>query len=105
MICAVDVNGNVSFHNLGLRSPEDVRLIPSPVKNLYAADFVASTIWKIAAANFTGFERDIVLVDEGVLGCVGTGLFLVHWDGARFVVRAIDLSGSVSRLEQVQFAP
>ena len=103
LIYAVDTNGTVTPYNLGLGSPEDVRLIPSG-QNLYCLDASSNQVLKVTADNFTIFTGDILLVDEGVdpNECAPGGLYIVHWDGGRFVVRQIAVGGS---LEHVVFAP
>ena len=105
LIYAVDTNRTLTAYNLGLGSPEDVRLIPSG-QNLYCLDFALdnSPLLKVTADNFTSFAGDILLVDEGVdpIGCAVGGSYIVHWEGGRFVVRQIPVGRS---LENVQFAP
>ena len=86
--------------NLGLGAPEDLRLIPSG-QNLYCLDFTSNQMLKVPAVNFAAFVGDILVVDEG-RGCAPAGLYIVHWDGGRFVVRQIPLG---TELENVTFAP
>ena len=100
MICAVDTNGTVTVYNLGLGTPEDVRLIPSG-QNLYCLDFSNYHVLKVTADNFAGFAGDVLLVDEAQ-GCALAGVYVVHWTGGGFVVRQIPI-GVV--MEHVVFAP
>ena len=100
LIYAVDTNGTTTAYNLGLGVPEDVRLIPSG-QNLYCLDFINNKVLKVTQDNFAGFAGDVLLVDEGG-GCALSGLYIVHWDGERFVVRQIPIA---AELEHVTFAP
>jgi len=56
---------------------------------------------KLPAGNFAAFAGDILFVNEG--GACTAALFIVHWDGARFVVREIDMPRAT--LEHAAFAP
>ena len=56
----------------------------------------------VPAGNFAAFVGDILVVDEG-RGCALAGLYLVHWEGGRFVVRQIPIA--TAELEHVTFAP
>ena len=99
LIMSVSTNGTATAYNLGLGLPEDVRLIPSG-QNLYALEFANQQVLKVPAGNFTAFAGDILLVNEA--GCPAPGLFIVHWEGGRFVVRQIPIGAD---LEHVSFAP
>ena len=101
LIYAVDTNGTVTPYNLGLGSPEDVRLIPSG-QNLYCLDASSNQVLKVTADNFTSFAGDILLADEGVGECALAGLYVVHWSEGGFVVRQIPIA---AELEHVTFAP
>ena len=101
LICAVASDGTVTAYNLGLGAPEDLRLIPSG-QNLYCLDFTFNQLLKVAAGYFGVFVGDILVVDEG-RGCAVAGLYIVHWEGGRFVVRQIPIA--TSELEHVTFAP
>jgi hypothetical protein len=101
VVFAVDTNGTVTPYNLGMAVLEDVRLIPSG-QNLYCLDVTGNQVLKIPSNYFTGFAGDVLLVDEGTGGVVAS-VFIVHWDGGRFVVRQI-VTGT-SSLEHVVFAP
>ena len=92
---------NGDAYNLGLGAPEDLRLIPSG-QNLYCLDFTFNQLLKVAAGYFGVFVGDILVVDEG-RGCAVAGLYIVHWEGGRFVVRQIPIA--TSELEHVTFAP
>jgi hypothetical protein len=101
VIYAIDVNGNATSYQLGLGLPEDVRLIPAPANQpLYLLDQGPNQVLKVPAGNFAAFAGDLLFVNEG--GCPTKALFIVHWDGARFVVRAIAVGG---QLEHAAFAP
>ena len=100
LIYALDTSGNVTSYNVGVGTPEDIRLIPSG-QNLYCLDEPNNQVRKITQDNFASFGGDILLVDEG-LGCAPSGVSIVHWDGVRFVVRQIPVG---SNLEHVSFAP
>jgi len=100
LIISVSTNGTATAYNLGLGGPEDVRLIPSG-QNLYALDYANHQVLKVPAGNFTAFAGDILLVNEG--GCPpAPGLFIVHWEEGRFVVRQI---AAGAQLEHVTFGP
>jgi hypothetical protein len=105
LIWAIDVNGNATPYQLGLGLPEDVRLIPSG-QPLYLLDqFAEATgaVTKIPASNFASFTGDLLFTNEGGQSpCPPAGVWIVHWDGARFVVREIDIGG---QLEHAAFAP
>jgi hypothetical protein len=105
VICAVETNGTVTLYNLGLSQPEDVRLIPSG-QNLYALEFNLdnSRVLKVAQDNFASFAGDILVVEEKSeqFLCAAAGVYIVHWEGGRFVVRFIPIN---TILEHVTFAP
>ena len=101
LVLAIDSNGVVTPYNLGLGSPEDVRLIPSG-QHLFCLDhLVPGSVLKVTADNFAGFAGDILLVHEGII-CGTSGMDIVHWEGGRFVVRHIPID---TALEHVTFAP
>ena len=102
LVYTVDTNGVVTPYNLGLAVPEDVRLIPAPAQNLYCLDVTANQVRKITADNFASFAGDVLLVDEGTRAVVPS-VFIVHWDGGRFVVR--QMATGTASLEHVVFAP
>jgi hypothetical protein len=87
------------MYNLGLSEAEDVRLIPSG-QNLYCLDFGFNRVLKVPASHFAAFAGDILFVNEA--DCP-PALFIVHWDGGRFVVRQITVPAN--GLEHVTFPP
>ena len=93
----------MTLYNLGLSQPEDVRLIPAG-QNLYALDFNTSQVLKIAQDNFASFAGDILFVEEksDPFLCAAAGVYIVHWEGGRFVVRLFPIN---ALLEHVTFAP
>ena len=100
-IYAIDPGGTATVYDLGICDVEDIDLIPSG-QNLYGLSFVqdgTSTVFKVPASNFASFAGDILITQEGG----PPALFVVHWDGGRFVVRRIQTFGTV--LEHVTFAP
>ncbi len=99
LIYAIDVNKNVIAYDLGLVSPEDVRLIPSG-QNLYCTDAGSYVVLKVPQGNFGGFVGDVLFVNEAINS--PSALLIAHWTGAQFVVRQIPLGNS---LEHVAFAP
>lgn len=103
VIAAIDTGGTVTLYNLGLHQPKDVRLIPAG-QNLYALDFNTSQVLKVTQDNFASFAGDILLVEEksDPAGCAAPGVYIVHWEGGRFVVRFIFIN---ALLEHVTFAP
>jgi hypothetical protein len=62
----------------------------------------AGAVLKVPAANFSAFVGDLLFVNEGG-NCPPAAVFIAHWDGARFLVREIDMSGTA--LEHAAFAP
>jgi len=57
----------------------------------------------VPASQLAAFAGDVLVANEAKCP---PALFIVHWDGGRFVVRQIDLEPlGVSTLEHVAFAP
>jgi len=99
LIFAVDVSGKITPYDLGLFTPEDVRLIPSG-QNLYCTDAVNFVVWKVPQGNFSGFVGDVLFVNEAINS--PNALFIAHWTGGAFVMRQLSFGGS---FEHVAFAP
>ena len=102
-IYAIDPRGTVTIYDLGICDIEDIDLIPSG-QHLYALDFhlndeTHSTLFKVPAGNFDNFAGDILITQEGG----PPALFVVRWDGGRFVVRKI--LDRDNPIEHVVFAP
>ena len=93
----------MTIYDLGICDIEDIDLIPSG-QHLYALDFhlndeTHSTLFKVPAGNFDNFAGDILITQEGG----PPALFVVRWDGGRFVVRKI--LDRDNPIEHVVFAP
>jgi len=104
LVFAIDTNGVATPYNLGATEPEDVLLIPSGQLFYMLDAFTAPQVNKVAQAVFASFAGDVLLVNELVsLGqCSDPALYIVHWDGGRFVVQEIPLPGA---WEHATFAP
>ena len=102
-IFTVDTNGTVTSFDFGMDHPEDADVVLGN-QNLFCLNFnvgtpSASSMLKIPKTLLTNFAGDIVIVEE-----VFADLFIVHWDGVKFVTRRLAVPGA-NPLEHVSFAP
>lgn len=92
----VDTAGKITKYDLGIVTPEDIRVIPAR-KNLYIAGYDNGTISGVAAADFTGMVGDILVGQEW-----GGRLYRIHWNGTQFVATPITSAGC--QFEQMTFS-
>jgi hypothetical protein len=95
----------VTSYSLGIGS-EDFDIIP-PNQDLYCVD-PDGTIVKLSHTLLSNYVGDLLVTQDGENFGDSARLFIVHWDGSKFVVRAItytEPNGSPGRFEHVTFAP
>jgi hypothetical protein len=103
-IYAIDPNGTVTTHFLGIGS-EDFDIIPAN-QNLYCTDEDHQTILKVPSLFFTNYVGDLLITQSGD-GQPGASpaLFIVHWENSttNFIITPILHPGG--RFEHMTFAP
>ena len=114
IIYVIDTNGVVMKYPTpplfpcGGISPEDFDIIRTN-QDLYACDPGSHDIVKLPASLLSGYVGDLVVTQAGEFGGPAR-LFIVHWDGASFIARAItyerpNFPAGTFGLEHVTFAP
>src|ERR1051326_1456160 len=107
---AVDTNGVVARFDLGI-SAEDFDVIP-PNQDLYCVDEHDGLVLKVSQTLLTNYVGDL-LITQGGRAAPPPELFIVHWDGLRFVCRGIEVpyyskgtfTTNDNELESCVFAP
>lgn len=107
-IYAVDTNGVITPYHLGI-DPEDFDIIRTN-QDLYCTSWGISTgaIVRLSSALLANYQGDLLVTEAGETGDNAAKLFIVHWDGSKFVVRRIvpkNPDNSKAHFEHVTFAP
>ena len=109
-IFAIDTNGAVAKFDLGI-SAEDFDVIP-PNQDLYCVDEHDGLVLKVSQTLLTNYVGDL-LITQGGRAAPPPELFIVHWDGVKFVCRGIEVpyyskgtfTTNDNELESCVFAP
>jgi hypothetical protein len=91
-IYAVDTNGTVTSFALGIH-PADFDIFPPLEQNLYCCgtEPFGSRIWKVPGGLVGGFGGDLLITQPLRFDypTFPSRLFIVHWDGTKFINRSI----------------
>lgn len=106
---AIDTNGTVSLHSLGIAS-EDFDIIPTN-QDLYICDYDSPyKILKISHTWLTNYVGGLLITQAGDASAGGSYghpiLFIVNWKGTNFATRTITGNPyNLGHFEHVSFAP
>lgn len=105
---AVDTNGAVAVLDIGIH-PEDFDFI-EPNQDLYCADIYGGpagggAVYRLHGSLLEHYAEDLLVTQAGEWS-VPSRLFILHWDGAEFVIRGVRHPGlAPAQFEHVTFAP